>query len=309
VVADGIVKHGHFVPVVCLKKFAGSDRLIRVYERGQPIVPRKPKKIAWDWYLYATESENGGLNQDLEEAFADVENEIAPLLRTLDKLRADQELSPNDTALLMTFVALQALRTPSARTRLRKLDSKLLSSADLDAQMGKIVGARVAQKSWWLDSIGRLSQPMLRALSHKTMAIYRNSTAVPFITSDDPVVLVRNEIYPVGDSQAFFQAHVLFPIGSKAMLCFHLPDVLWPRDERKHRTIEIRSADDLLVEEVNAAVMRRASRFIFACEACEAIRNAFDQTSASDALDSFAPTNLPALSDPARRLASVAPIA
>jgi len=276
-----------------------------MYQRGRLTVTQKPKNIGWERRLYAVESATGDIDQTLELALSEMEGSIAPVLRMLNDLKSPQKLSVDDTARLMTFVAIQALRTPSARERLRMVDLKHISSAGANPEVVKVIEAHVAKKSWWLNSIGRLSQPLLRALSEKTMSICLNSTTVPFITSDDPVVLVQNEIYPVGDEQAFFQAHVVFPIGSSAMMCFRLPDVLWPRDDRKHRTIEICSADPALVAQFNAALMQRASRFIFACEDSEAIRAAFDRTVADFSRDSFKPVSLPGLTI-ARRFPPVA---
>jgi hypothetical protein len=184
---------------------------------------------------------------------------------------------------LMTFVAVQALRTPSAQARLTTIDAMHLESLNVEAAALGAVRAHVAKKRWWMNHIGRMTEKLVYAISNKMMTIYRSSTAMPFVTSDDPVTLVRNEIYLPGDRQGFLQAHILFPLGSRAVLCLRLPEVLWPRDDRKHRAIRICEASEKTGFDINLAIMRWASRFIFARDESEELREAFDRAEARDA--------------------------
>ena len=119
----------------------------------------------------------------------------------------------------------------------------------------------VADKKWWLGRMGRLGSLIASALAEKRMKIFRNETDRPFVLPDDPVLLVRNGGYPATERQGFFQAHILLPLSSRAVLFLRVPEILWPRDEEKHRTIEVREATIALVDLINSALMSRAARF------------------------------------------------
>ena len=194
------------------------------------------------------------------------------------------------------------MRTPRARERLNEIDQRLLIEMGPPADVTKAVDAIVAEKSWWLGRMGRLGLLAADALAAKTMTILKNNTEAPFVLPDDPVLLVRNGAYPATERQGFFQAHIIFPIGSQAALFLRLPEILWPRNERKHRSVQVREADAPLVDSINTALMTRAARFLFAREKSPSIARDFDRSRLDKSLD---PIAIAGLSDPPAAFPSV----
>ena len=54
------------------------------------------------------------------------------------------------------------------------------------------------------------------------------------------------------------------------------PEILWPRNEREHRTVKVREADAPLVDLLNTALMTRAVWFLSTRENSPSIAQRFD---------------------------------
>lgn len=150
--------------------------------------------------------------------------------------------------------------------------------------------------------MGRLGLLTAEVLAAKTMTVFRNNTAVPFVLPDDPVLLVRNGGYPATETQGFFQAHIIFPVGSQAVLSLRLPEILWPRNEQEHCAVQGREADAPLVKSINIALMTRAARFLFARENSPSIAQALARSPLDKSLE---PVAIGGLSGPPAAFPSV----
>jgi Protein of unknown function (DUF4238) len=220
----------------------------------------------------------------------------------LNSLESSRKLSPETRAVILSFVGFQAMRTPRARERLNEIDRRLLSEIGSPSGATKAVEAIVAEKSWWLGRMGRLGLLTAEVLAAKTMTVFRNNTAVPFVLPDDPVLLVRNGGYPATERQGFFQAHIIFPVGSQAVLSLRLPEILWPRNEQEHCAVQVREADAPLVKSINIALMTRAARFLFARENSPSIAQALARSPLDKSLE---PVAIGGLSGPPAAFPSV----
>jgi hypothetical protein len=264
-----------------------------MYRRGGKPVLQALENVGKQRFLY---------DQLTEKGFQDLDGRAVSVMAMLDSLESSRELSPETREVILWFVGFQAIRTPRARERLNEIDQRLLSEVGSPSDVTKAVEAIVADKSWWLGRMGRLGLLTAEVLGAKTMTIFRNNTAVPFVLPDDPVLLVRNGAYPATERQGFFQAHIIFPVGSQAVLFLRLPEILWPRNEREHRTVQVREADAPLVDSINLALMTRAARFVFACENSPSIAQDFDRWRLDKSLQPFA---IAGLSDPPAAFASI----
>jgi len=279
-----MVKHPHYVPIgAMLRNFAAMEDTIWMYQRGGKPVLQAIQNVGKQRFLY---------DQETEEGFMDLDGRAVSVMAMLNSLESSRELSPETWAVVLLFVGFQAMRTPRAQDRLKEIDQRLLRKMGDSTDVIKAVEAIVADKNWWLGRMGRLGRLAARVLEAKTMTVFRNNTAAPFLLSDDPVLLVRNGGYPATERQGLFHAHIIFPVGSRAALFLRLPEILWPRNEQKHRTVQVREADAPLVDLVNIALMTRAGRFLFARENSPSIAQAFDRSRLDKSLEPLAITGL-----------------
>ena len=289
-----MVKHPHYVPIgAMLRNFAAERETIWMYQRGGKPVLQTLENVGKQRFLY---------DQSTEKGFQDLDGRAVSVMALLNSLESSRELSAETRAVILSFVGFQAMRTPRARERLNEMDQRLLIETGGPPDAAKTVEAIVADKSWWLGRMGRLGLLTADALAAKTMTVFRNNTAVPFVLPDDPVLLVRNGAYPATEPQGFFQGHIILPVGSRAALFLRLPEILWPRNEQVHGTIQVREADAPLVDLLNTALMTRAARFLFARENSPSIRQGFDRSRLDKSLD---PVVIAGLSEPPAAFPSV----
>jgi len=276
-----------------LRNFGAGEDTIWTYKRGGNPVLQSVQSAGKQRFLY---------DQATERAFQDLDGRAVSVMAMLNSLESSRELSPETWAVVLSFIGFQAMRTPRAKEKLKEIDQRLVNEMGGPTDAVEAVGAIVADKSWWLGRMGRLARLAAGVLEAKTMTIFRNNTAVPFVLPDDPVLLVKNGGYPATERQAFFHAHIIFPVGSRAALFLRLPEILWPRNERKHRTVQVQEADAPLVDLINKALMTRAGRFLFARENSPSIAEAFDRSRLDESLE---PVTIPGLSDPPAPFPSV----
>lgn len=281
------VKYPHYVPIgALLKNFAAGQNTIWLYRRGERPALQALRNVGKQRFLY---------DQATEEIFQDLDGRAVAAISMLNNLQGSEPLDAETWGVLLSFIGFQAMRTPSAKERLKEVDRQLLREMAVPSAATEVAGTIVVDKKWWLGRMGRLGSLIASALAEKTMTIFRNETDRPFVLPDDPVLLVRNGGYPATERQGFFQAHILFPLSSRAVLFLKVPEILWPRDEEKHGTIEVREATIAMVDLINNALMSHAARFLFARENCPLIAQRLNRSRPNTSAE---PVLMEGLSDP-----------
>jgi hypothetical protein len=286
-------RHNHYVPRFYLNMFASSPGLIFVYDKRQQVVRDQPtKETAVERDLYTAVSPTGELIDDIEtELFSPIEETVAPLLKSLAKREGQW---PKGTAQAIGwFMATLYARVPrtidTARElarismieyqkmlaadpeRLQRLHddyirdnpcSEMLSVEEMTKYLSdpekyfKVSFSRKHALAMCLMNI----DVTLEVLPQLRWAVCRNYGAVPFITSDCPVV----SFAPTGTGQVVFNAYwyspdleVSFPISPH--VCMFL--------RRKPQQVN-RAVSNDFVREINRRTAFVAERFVYSSLSC-----------------------------------------
>jgi hypothetical protein len=200
------VRH-HYVPQGYLRGFADENDSARshvwVYDKQAGRTPRRKaiRSIAWAPDYYAQESEGGSDDLDtVEKNLAQTIDNRIPLI--LGKLNARVgrlvEMSEDDKGALSFFVGLSLTRVPSFRDGMNEFHKRVVETAlsyqlEKDARLCQISedhGIEVSVKPWvsLRPMVQIASQISLSALK-KSWQFFIPPADVPFVTSDNPVVL------------------------------------------------------------------------------------------------------------------------
>jgi hypothetical protein len=173
-------KNQHFVPRCYLRQFTteASDRAINLYniDRQKVIVGAPLKHQCSGDYFY-------GKDARLEAALQAVEGAYAASVKVI--LSPGYKLSDEHRHLLKVFWLMQHLRTEAASRR----------SVEMSEAMRKVIGAE--QDSFRLEIKEAVQIAMqafaesMNILADLKVALVRNRSGVPFVTSDDPAVLTN----------------------------------------------------------------------------------------------------------------------
>src|SRR3989442_239451 len=113
----------HYLPKgAYLSFFEIPDRpgLIYFYRRGEATIVVSTHNVAKEKNLYSFIDREGKLNDQVEIGLAEFEGLVIPLLTKLNAAREGFEITLHERNLLMTFVSLQAARTPTFRHMLKQ---------------------------------------------------------------------------------------------------------------------------------------------------------------------------------------------
>ncbi len=193
-------KRHHYVPQVYLQHFTAPDGKLLVYRKDEPVKPYRvtPENAGLRRYYYSQPKEDGEWdNNVLEDHFSTVEDKWPDVMR---RVMAREDLSECIEALYM-FVALQRVRVPAARDmhEFMRADSVMALARQLQAA-GKLPPTPPGHEDL-LDKLQVSIDPhtSIRAIPDALKAVglvldllglhvIENETAVPFLTSDNPVI-------------------------------------------------------------------------------------------------------------------------
>lgn len=243
-------KRQHYISQFYLESFSDNDGLLKVFDRNNgQIRIQQPKDTAVIGHFYTFSDEQDRRRFELENFFGIIEDRASSALKSI---MLGESLSQSDRENLAFFVAMTAVRTPSAfeeakqvkeaverhLIKLRFSDEekayaeakKLLPATATEEELRKF--AADAHLMFKEDRFSvQVPQELGRQLAIKQLAtiakiIYdRDWTVVDapegatYLTSDSPTILVPNKNFrdqPIGF--ASLHAHILFPVSKKVAL-------------------------------------------------------------------------------------------
>ncbi|SEJ66058.1 Protein of unknown function [Azotobacter beijerinckii] len=244
-------KRQHFVPKFYLEGFT-SDGLLAVFDRvSGEIRKQQPQNTAVVGHLYTFEDHQDRKRFDLEVLFSYIEEEAAPILKSL--VQGDR-ISPKDRESFALFLGLAAVRTPAAiaeassvyagfekaRSRLMLTDEhrvlellKKMNGPDADEVLlrkeAHAITTMALEESY--DIVVDPGYALQRSLnvwstvakelwSRDWMVLHAPGEGQSFLTSDSPVVLTSGSAatrhLPIGYGSS--HAQILFSLTSKYVL-------------------------------------------------------------------------------------------
>lgn len=267
-----MAKRHHYVPVTYLKRFTDVKGQILVMRKDDPDRPfrQRPEAVGFERYYYSQVHEDGTRDDSrFEEIFSTVESHWSAIVEALARRAPMFREAPD----LITSIALMRVRGPAFRDAVELHLAHLVRGAMEAAATNGLLPPPPLPIA--LDDLivsidpHRSLMAMVGGLDHLAALLRRlhfdvlhNATAVPFLTSDNPVVffdaaLPRMHIQPYPDADACRRFELLFPLTPTTLLRGRLRPV---RQDIGHRTI----TDPVIVKRANALVARFAYRFVFA---------------------------------------------
>jgi hypothetical protein len=278
-------KH-HFVPVVYLKRFCMQNGQLLAYRKDYPNRPksRHPTQVGYEQHYYRQPAEGGGWDNNSLEDFLGRSVEDG-WNRLVNFLLTRSPLTPDHYNKLAEFIAAQYARVPSTRNAFeRLLSERLHHELRYNVATGRIklpeppeelarkvadssTGDIVDQLCFSIDphsSIHAIPSAMLeveKIFNKSTFFIVHNTSSVPFVTSDNPVIWFDPT---TPDDRLLPYVHA--PAGH-ALLLFPVTPWLLVYGATGHDTehwthTELPSADS--VQAINAMLCRFAHEYVFA---------------------------------------------
>lgn len=241
----------HHVPQTYLKNFASGkkgDSLYTLSKQQRKVYPDRVPDAAAERHFYT-------LNNYEDKYFWDnlytknIEPEFGKTLQEIKKA-CDNVLVQSDTTViseelkhdLVFHLIFQLLRGKQTRKYIKDLYEKTLPNAFARAEEHfKSINKEVLEKSFEkfrkddeyfkelsMDSIfsEKVIFSFANILKNYIFVIYRNESEIPFITSDNPVMIVDSNTLnsrPFSNGLLVPSTVVLFPISSKLLLCAYNP--------------------------------------------------------------------------------------
>lgn len=306
----------HYLPRgAYLEFFEIPDRLgsIYFYQRGKDVIPVGTHNVAKEKDLYSFIDNDGKLNSQVETGLSEFEGHVKPLLTKLNEEREPFEIALHERNRLMTFVSLQASRTPTFREMLEQNEAQLrkmqlqahaLSKEGLKKRIEKLRDAGYlknlgdfnidelrefvlddtrytvkAKGSYFLAQQFKLQDAIFHAILPKRVFLLRCDKEI-FITSDHPVLRLGNPKIPKIYSGGFRFSDILLPIGRNTCLVLETecsPEAITGEDQRFMIAAGRISPDK--VRQINKMTMYHAEKYLFASIQNDKIKSIFDKTS------------------------------
>jgi hypothetical protein len=264
----------HYVPQFYLRRFTDASGHLWLWDRDQDRVFRaQPNGVAAENNFYWHE-ELAALGHDplvMEKQFSHLEGEVAMItgqwLEWLPDMKPMEKVEVPDInrELVSLYVALQFLRTADARD--------ILAAFAEEKVYGKPV-ARAEKRLLHLDMLWKDSiyEGLAERIRNATWLFGRNMTAIPFITSDNPVA------FRTGDNAMWLKVgmygdgtYSVFPMAPTIVMYCHPKDPPWENLGRLDCCLSPVTFTEEMVESENGAQVFMASRFIMSP------RNDFDR--------------------------------
>lgn len=296
----------HYVPQFYLKNFSisGKTGSIFAYKRGaRPFVVSINKIAAKnDLYIY-TDKNTGKKSDEIEKMFSWLESLAAPIIDKINSGTSLLELSNKEHNILSEFIAYLYVRNLGFREKQKNLisaglkiqmeflarddelfnklanDTGCTSKEEIKKLQKQIlnfdehfhIGWGNKNNDYFLKQALSLALEISPKLFYKDWHIIDNQTSRIFITSDNPVILMRPPNLPPYYGSGIINSHIVVPISpTKAIL-------LNPVREKPEKPRIIKASRGL-VSNINRHTMFYANKFIYANLESEDIKNNFDKT-------------------------------
>jgi hypothetical protein len=264
----------HYVPQFYLRRFTDASGHLWLWDRDQDRVFRtRPNGVAAENNFYWHE-ELAALGHDplvMEKQFSQLEGEVAKItgqwLEWLPDMKPMEKVEvPNvNRELVSLYVALQFVRTADAREILAAFAEQKVYGKPVAGTEKRLLHLDML----WKDSI---YEGLAERIRNATWLFGRNITAIPFITSDNPVA------FRTGDNAMWLKAgmysdgtYSVFPMAPTIVMYCHPKEPPWENLGRLDCCLSPVTFTQEMVESENGAQVFMASRFIMSP------RNDFDR--------------------------------
>jgi hypothetical protein len=254
----------HYVPQFYLKRFRDASGRLYVWDRDNDrVFTTGPRALAaeQDFYHLDVYAERGHDPTTMERQLASLEHEVSIITgQWIDWIR-DGVLGmripipdPN-RELVSLFIALQFLRTRDTRDILAAFAS--VQSDPVTSERDRRV---LHTEALWDD---RLVEGLRNRISTSSWVFGRNSTAVPFVTSDNPVA------FRAGDNSMWLKTalfstgtYVVYPLSPDVVMYCYPHEAPWLKVASFDGSVSPIEITDELVGSENSAQVFMASRFV-----------------------------------------------
>jgi Protein of unknown function (DUF4238) len=255
----------HYVPQFYLRRFTDASGHLWLWDRDQDRVFRtRPNSVAAENNFYWHE-ELAALGHDplvMEKQFSQLEGEVAKItgqwLERLPDMKPMENVEvPNiNRELVSLYVALQFLRTADAREILAAFAEQKVYGKPVAGTEKRLLHLDML----WKDSI---YEGLAERIRNATWLFGRNITAIPFITSDNPVA------FRTGDNAMWLKVgmysdgtYSVFPMAPTIVMYCHPKEPPWENLGRLDCCLSPVTFTEEMVESENGAQVFMASRFI-----------------------------------------------
>lgn len=251
-------KH-HYVPQFLLRRFSspagkGEKDKIFWYDKQKRICRHTTiKDVAFEkaFYTYIDDGERINLENVF---FSNLDYEASKVLRDI----CDTGILPEENIKihwLLFFLAAQFLRVPRKREDWKRVAMDLKVQFGPDFPLGLLnctVGSVGVEniKKWSLTEFREKCEYLESGLHSKKLILIDNKSDMPFIISDDPVVLISfDEVYDINS----IPGDVMLPLTPYLALCVY---------SAEHES-EINAMRKTIAHQNNIHQIRQAERFVF----------------------------------------------
>jgi hypothetical protein len=189
----------HFVPKFYLKNFSETGKTINVFDKAlEKSFQASVNSIASDKHFYNSEKSK----TDLEKFYGSIEASISPIIKSLiERLKEGHltSLPKSERSALAKYIWHQKTRSLESRVRMSHITNDLLSLANNTPkkELAELFSHKnVAQKDEhlnFLESNVANDAKSIDIFVKRTWVVFKNSTSIDYLTSDNPVVSYRHE--------------------------------------------------------------------------------------------------------------------
>lgn len=217
----------HYVPQFLLKGFTrGKKGQLYVYDKSKDICFRtKPHQIAAEKAFYDFEIEDN--KYTIEPGLSEIEYKAAIIINKIIERQTLADITLEERIILSVFIAIQSVRVKNFREKLENINSQLGDwllkfGADLSKVKNYKHYTEDEIKEMSISMLGDVSQNIAPHIMSKGWVLLKNNMRIPFIISDNPVVLDNRNDYGIYGNLGFAVKgiEVYFPLSET--LCLYL---------------------------------------------------------------------------------------
>lgn len=295
----------HYIPQFYLNHFSisGKPGYIFAYRRNKRVFETKARNVAAknDLYIF-TDKRTGRKSDELEKMFSWLEGLTAPLIQKINSGASLSELKNKDHNVLAEFISYLHVRNLGFRERQKNLANTLLvtqlkilaqnekefkkvfvktkhATKDVDKMREYALNFEKHFKIDWgkKNDDYFLKQSLLLALEISPIIFYKewhildNKTSRVFITSDNPVILIRPQGLPPFYGLGIANSHIVVPTSPNKALLLRTTN-------KRAEDPKIINVNRGFVETINRHTMFYAHKFVYSNLLLKDIQKDFDTT-------------------------------
>jgi len=232
-------KRHHYVPIAYLKNFCDEEGKIRVYLKDNPdkIIHQSPDNTGFHKYYYSQPLPEGGKDHNsLEDLFSELEAKWPPII---EQLRQRENININDSLEdIFAFMALQRVRVPACRDASEKMLAEMVKAT---ARRLDVTGQLPPKPKGFenilnhvevsidphqsIHAMVKMIEGLGQVFGQIGIGVIHNMTGIPFLTSDNPVILFNPSI-PEDEMKPYVlqvggPIVLLFPVTPNIMIYGH----------------------------------------------------------------------------------------